>query len=418
MFGKKKPEVLVVGAGPVGQLAALALAKRGVQVEIVDTGIWACSHSYALALHPDALSLLDHFGLRDAALRKAYPVHTVGIFDEAGCRAQIHLTSKDDPRECMAVLRQDAIETLFEKALDDAGVKIQWRHELVDVASNVDHVLAKVNRLERDSRGYVVARSEWVVADTRKFDVPFIVGADGYESETRRSLGIDFDEVGKAEHFAIFEFQTDADLKNEMRVCFAGDTINVLWPLPGGGCRWSFQLPEYESREPSRDKDRLMLSGGLEHSKLVDDAHLRQFLEERAPWFTGSVDHISWRMVVRFERRLAKCFGQHRMWLAGDAAHTTGPVGVQSMNLGLFEAWDLAHVLKRSLHEGAPLCDIASSSARWHAEWQRLHGISGGLKEGSQTDPWLAERAPALLSCLPAHGKKLDALAEQLGLSF
>lgn len=418
MFGGKKPEVLVAGAGPVGQLAALALAKHGVRVEIVDTGIWACSHSYALALHRESLSLLDHFGLRDAALRKACPVHTMGLYDESGRRARIALSAEDNPRDCMAVLRQDAIEALFEKALEDAGVKIGWRRELVDLATGADHVQAKVNRLERDSRGYVVARTEWVVGATEKFEVPFVVGADGYESETRRSLGVEFDETGEAEYFAIFEFQTDADLGSEMRVCFVGDTVNVLWPLPGGGCRWSFQLPESASREPRRDKDRLLLSGGLEHSKLVDDAHLKQFLEERAPWFSGSVGHIAWRMVARFERRLAKSFGQHRIWLAGDAAHTTGPVGVQSMNAGLFEAWDLARMIKRSLHEGAPLCDIASASARWQAEWQRLHGIGGGLKAGPQTDPWVAEHAAALLSCFPAHGKRLDEIAAQVNLSF
>ncbi|MDZ7637016.1 MAG: NAD(P)/FAD-dependent oxidoreductase [Bryobacterales bacterium] len=418
MFGRKKPEVLVVGAGPVGQFAALALAKRGVQVEIVDTGIWACSHSYALALHPDALALFDHFGLRDAALEKAYPVRTVGVYDETRCRAQIVLSPDGDPPECLAVLRQDAIEVLLEKALTDAGVKIQWRHEVADMASNVDHVLAKVNHLKRDSRGYVVAHSEWVVAGTERIDVPFVLGADGYESETRRSLGIDFEEVGEPEYYAVFEFQTDADLENEMRVCFAANTANVLWPLPGGACRWSFQLPEYASRESHRDKDRLLLSGGLERSNMVDDAHLRQFLEERAPWFKGSIDHVAWRMVVRFERRLAKSFGQHRMWLAGDAAHTTGPVGVQSMNVGMFEAWELAHMMKRVLHEGAPLSEVADCSSRWHQEWTRLHGVGGGLKAGPEVDPWLAAHAPALLSCIPAHGKKLNELAAQIGLSF
>ena len=36
MFGRQKPEVLVVGAGPVGLCAALALAKKGIRVTIVD----------------------------------------------------------------------------------------------------------------------------------------------------------------------------------------------------------------------------------------------------------------------------------------------------------------------------------------------------------------------------------------------
>lgn len=418
MFGKKKPEVLVVGAGPVGQFAALSLAKRGVQVEIADTGIWACSHSYALALHPDALALLDHFGLREAALEKAYPVRSIGIYDETERRARITLVGEDQPEDCLAVLRQDAIEALFEKALADAGVKIEWRHEVVDLVSNVDHVVAKVNQLKRESRGYIVAHSEWLVAKTDKVDVPFVLGADGFESETRRCLGIDFEEVGAPEYYAVFEFQTDADLQNEMKICFAGDTANVLWPLPGGACRWSFQLPGYESREMHRDKDRQLLSAGLERSNMVDDAHLRQFIEERAPWFKGSIDHVSWRMVVRFERRLAQRFGQNRMWLAGDAAHTTGPVGVQSMNVGLFEAWELALAMTRVLHEGAPLREVEECAASWHTEWRRLHGLTGGLKGGPHADPWIASHAAKLLSCIPAHGRKLTALAGQIGLAI
>jgi 2-polyprenyl-6-methoxyphenol hydroxylase-like FAD-dependent oxidoreductase len=162
----------------------------------------------------------------------------------------------------------------------------------------------------------------------------------------------------------------------------------------------------------------MLLSGGLERSNMVDDAHLRQFIEERAPWFKGSIDHISWRMVVRFERRLAQKFGQNRVWLAGDAAHTTGPVGVQSMNIGLFETWELAHAMSRVLHEGAPLSEVEGCAAAWHAEWRRLHGLAGGLKAGPNADPWIASHATALLSCIPAHGRKLAALAGQIGLTL
>lgn len=418
MFGKKNPEVLVAGAGPVGQFAALSLAKRGVPLRIVDTGVWACSHSYALALHPGLLPLLDQHGLAGAALERSYPVRTIGLYDENECRARIDLTSSDDPRQCMAVLRQDAIESLLEKALNDAGIKIEWRHEVADIATNVDHAVAKVNQLQRESRGYVVAHSEWVINKTERLDVPFVIGADGYESEARRSMGISFEETGPAEYFAVFEFKTDADLANEMKVVFSGDSANVLWPLPGGFCRWSFQLPDYESRDARRDKDRLLLSGGLTGNNMVDDAHLAQFIQERAPWFQGSIEQIVWRMVVRFERRLASDFGRDRVWLAGDAAHLTGPVGVQSMNVGLAEAAELAFLMNRVLHEGAPLSDMEIYNQQWMAEWRRLSGATGGLKPVDGCDPWVAGHAKAILSCLPAHGKALEAMAAQIGLAF
>ena len=48
----KKPDVLVVGAGPVGMCAALALARRGAGVTLIDDGWRPASRSYAVALHP------------------------------------------------------------------------------------------------------------------------------------------------------------------------------------------------------------------------------------------------------------------------------------------------------------------------------------------------------------------------------
>ena len=59
MFGKRQPEVLVVGAGPVGLYAALDLVRRDVSVSIVDEALRTARHAYALALHGEALGLLD-----------------------------------------------------------------------------------------------------------------------------------------------------------------------------------------------------------------------------------------------------------------------------------------------------------------------------------------------------------------------
>ena len=83
MAVRQDPEVLVVGAGPVGLFAGLALAQRGIQVQIIDKMSRTGVHSYALALHGRALGLLRPYGLLDKILAQAYPIRTVGLFDQA-----------------------------------------------------------------------------------------------------------------------------------------------------------------------------------------------------------------------------------------------------------------------------------------------------------------------------------------------
>src|SRR5437764_4408244 len=115
---KDRPKVLIVGAGPVGMFAALALAKRRVPVQIVDTGLWRCSHSYALALHSQSLDLLKKVGLSGQLLAAANPVHSIGFYDAAGFKAQIR-THDNGSTAPLAVMRQSALEDLLEKALGD-----------------------------------------------------------------------------------------------------------------------------------------------------------------------------------------------------------------------------------------------------------------------------------------------------------
>ena len=68
MFSHPDPEVLVVGAGPVGLVAALFLEQYGVGVKIVDTHQRTTQHSYALAIHPRTLRILEEAGLADALI--------------------------------------------------------------------------------------------------------------------------------------------------------------------------------------------------------------------------------------------------------------------------------------------------------------------------------------------------------------
>lgn len=416
MFAKNHPEVLVVGAGPVGLLAALRLARLGVDVEIVDRQWRTGAHSYALALHPHSLAILHELGLAEQVIERAYPVRRVAVYDGTTRRAELNLPERPDDTGFVAAMRQDVLEGLLEEALRQEGMKVLWNHELSRLAAQKDRVAVTVDKLAKQSVGYAVAHTEWIVAGSKRTKLPLVIGADGHSSLVRRSLGIDYPSVGPPEHFAVFEFDTDAELNDEMSIVLDDRTTSVLWPLPGGACRWSFQLPDYSARESPRMKERVAVQFGSSQFPVLAEKSLRSLIAERAPWFDGKIGEIRWRLVVRFERRLAGSFGSGRAWLAGDAAHMTGPAGMQSMNVGLREADELANVMNRMLRDDPSPEPLESYNSRRLAQWRFLLGLEGGLKPTSATDSWIAEHAPRLLPCLPASGEELSALAGQLGL--
>lgn len=415
MLNRKNPEVLIVGAGPVGLFAAVALTKRGIRVEVVDKEWRTGAHSYALALQPQTLPLLAELGVLDRVLENAYPVRKIAFYDSTTRRAELSLLPAT-ASGCLAVLRQDLLEDLLEEALHHLGVFVAWNHEVSHVGPQPDRVETTVDKLEKDSLGYAVAHTEWVVAKSTEQVTPFVLGTDGHRSRVRRALALDFPEVGPAQHFAVFEFQSDYQADHEMRVVFGPDTTDVLWPLPGGQCRWSFQLTDFAAPDESRIKDRLAMQLGATPYPLLATENLRAFLAQRAPWFKASIGEIQWRIVVRFERRLAGAFGRERLWLAGDAAHITGPVGMQSMNAGFFEARDLADALTNILRRQGALDELTDYNRRWTGAWRQLLGVEQPFRAGPKADPWIAAHAARLVGCLPGHGAELTALGRQLGL--
>lgn len=415
MFGKKTPDVLVVGAGPVGLYSALVLARHKIPVTVVDKAWRPASRAYALALHGASLDLMEEVGLVGRVLEKARRVDTVGLYEGSTRKGEVRLTA-GDRRAFVAVMSQDKLEGLLTEALEALGVPILWSHRLSNMEQDGEQVHVVVDKLEKESLGYGVARFDWVIEDRLEWNVRYVLGADGYQSFVRRRLDIPFPEVAPAQHFAVFEFETDANLGPEMRLVLEEARTNVLWPLPGHRMRWSFELEDFSGDELSRRKDRLLVQVGGDEYPVLDPEHLSGFLRERAPWFKGNVEDIDWRLVVRFEKRLAPSFGRGRVWLAGDAGHMTGPAGIQSMNVGLREGHDLAHAMAEVLHGDAGPERLTAYEAEREAEWHRLLGLAGTIRPFPRVDPWLAARAPRLLGSLPASGPALFGLMEQLGL--
>ncbi len=416
MSDKNVPEVLVVGAGPVGLFAALSLARQGVSVRIVDRDWRTGAHSYALAIHRRSLALLDELGLGEKVLEGAYPVHSVGLYDRAGRRAEIGLSTGKAGDLGLATIRQDVLEQILEEALRQSGVRVQWNHEVSGLAVEDDGVVASVDKLEKDSVGYAAAHTEWVVARSTRLKVPYVIGADGHQSTVRNALGIEYPRVGPPRHFAVFEFQTDAVFHHQMRIVWDDAASSVLWPLPQGYCRWGFELVDFTARTGPRIKDRLAVELGGQAFPVLGEESLAKLIAERAPWFDGRIGEIRWRIVVRFDSCLASALGRQRAWLAGDAVHMTGPIGMQSMNLGLRKAHELTGTIAGLLRKDRPVPSLDSYSRRWLSVWRSLLGLAGGLSAGERTDPWVRRYSDRFLPCLPASFEEIPELLRPLDL--
>ena len=193
--------------------------------------------------------------------------------------------------------------------------------------------------------------------------------------------------------------------------------MSALWPLPGDRARWSLELEAPEVSAEDRFKSRLTTMVGERYFPHLDEARLRQLVRDRAPWFEPELRELGWSIEVRFERRLAASFGQDRVWLAGDAAHLTGPAGMQSMNAGLDEASDLARRIARVLRGGEGLDLLEAYGTERRAAWRFLLGRREGCGPAPRPCPsWRGTRR-ACCPASPPPARSWAPSAEQLGLA-
>ncbi len=415
---EERTEVLVVGAGPVGLLTALRLAEAGVEVRIIDREERTAARSYACALHPRTLNLLEGLGLAAPVLEAGRRIEKIAFYEGATQQGELRLSQLGGQFPFMVVLPQNELEGALEQRLRKAGVSVSWSHRFDAFQEEAGMVSANVEELSATGTGYIVPHWEAVVKRGFPLRAQFLVGADGHDSLVRRRLGIEHTRVAGPEFYAAFEFEPEQKIEDEVQVVLDQSTINVLWPLPHNKCRWTFQVlkAEMTAEFPEKERREARLA---QHSM---DERIQRYVEkvarQRAPWFTAGIKEITWCTEVVFEHRVAQQFGRDRCWLAGDAAHQTGPVGVHSMNVGMAEAVTLAGALRRILREKAPLSILGDCEREWQAEWRRLLGLTGGPKPRKETTQWVRERCSRLLSCLPASGDDLTRLAGQLRLDL
>jgi 2-polyprenyl-6-methoxyphenol hydroxylase-like FAD-dependent oxidoreductase len=167
-------KVLVVGGGITGSMLSLALAQRGVEVDLVEISPRWFGVGHGITLQGNALKALRAVGVLDTVLAKAVPFDTLRLLDADGSlitELPTPRTGGEDLPATAGALRSD-LQTALCDAVYAAGVRVRLG---LSVAS-FDQAPGHVDVTFTDG-------------GTGRYDL--VVGADGLKSHIRSLIGID-----------------------------------------------------------------------------------------------------------------------------------------------------------------------------------------------------------------------------------
>src|SRR5215475_15557324 len=188
-------EVLVVGAGPVGLWTALVLAEKGVEVAVIDREARTTARSYACALHPATIQLLDQLGLAQSVIERGRRLNVVAFYEGAERRAEAHFSKLGGEFPFLLVLPQSALEGVLEQRLRAAGARVHWNHRFEEFAEQEDQLSVVIEELEGTGTGYIVPHWETMVKSCNTVRTQFLIGTDGHNSMVRPRARLSYQSV-------------------------------------------------------------------------------------------------------------------------------------------------------------------------------------------------------------------------------
>lgn len=323
------PRVLIVGGGPVGLVTALAMAKKGLQVTVLEAEAAYDDRPRAASTHASTLEMLADLGLIDEVLRQGLVSprfqHWDRVSGEMVAEFDYARLKDDTPHPYVVQCESHKLVAIAEaRFLAQPGAQVLRLHTVTGLRQSGDCV-----EVMCDTPG-----------GSARFSADFVVGTDGARSVVRGAIGADFTGYTFDERFigmtTRFDFEKHYGYSNRNyfsdpeRWCavfkVAGNDLEGLWRV----------ISPATTAEP----DEVVLS----------EASLQQRLQRFFP--CAEPYAIEYRGAYRFHQRVAESFRVGRVFLAGDAAHINNPAGGLGLNSGIHDGLELAEILEHCMRHG------------------------------------------------------------------
>ncbi|MEQ1701968.1 MAG: bifunctional 3-(3-hydroxy-phenyl)propionate/3-hydroxycinnamic acid hydroxylase [Ilumatobacteraceae bacterium] len=341
--------VIVVGGGPVGVAAAIALARRGFAVTVVEKATEIYDLPRAIVMDDEVQRALTLIGAGEGLAQVTSPLPGAEFVDVAGTRI-IGFELPDGTVSGLGyppVVRyyQPELEAFLRAHATAAGVQFLLGEEITSVAATDAEVTATL------ASGALLS-ADWLIA------------ADGAASPIRKSLGIRFDSLGFDQEWMVVDVRLldgrDPVLPHMVQQHCDPARPSTFVPGHHRYRRWEFQLQEGETRE-----------------SMTEPARVWELL---SPWLTPDDATIVRAVVYRFHGTVASAMRAGRVFIAGDAAHQMPPFLGQGLCSGVRDAVNLAWKLQsvRDGLAGDRLLDTYDEERRPHSAGVVAYAVDTG----------------------------------------
>jgi 3-(3-hydroxy-phenyl)propionate hydroxylase len=319
---ESKRPIIVAGAGPVGVIAALALARQGFAVRVFEAEAHVNDSPRAATTHAATLEMLEDLGLVEDVIRQGLVEPKFRMWDRASrtviAEFDFGILKNDTRYPYVVQCEQHKLANIAIERLSG------FPNVTVGFSSRVTGFAQYEDRVEVDIE---------TSAGARRISGSYLVGCDGGRSTVRKTLGIEFEGYTHPERFLVLTtlFAFDTQFAECSRNYFSDpDEWCALFKVTGdeGKGLWRLLFPTRLNETEEQAFDECSVQ-----------SRLQKFFPK-----AGSYPVVH-RNLYNVHQRVAASFGRGRVFLAGDAAHVNNPLGGLGLNFGIHDAMELARLL-------------------------------------------------------------------------
>src|ERR1700761_5370979 len=209
MSNNQNPDVIVVGAGPVGLVAGCELARRGVGVRVIDKLAQPTDQSRAIAVHARSLDMFDRMGIVNELVGTGIKATAMQMYAGGRKLFRVPFGEVDSAFPFTLTTAQTETERVLGEHLQSLGVTVERGVELIALTQDADAAHPTLRHAD---------------GSTERVTAAWVIGADGAHSPMRKMVGTKLAGSFVGERFLLGDVDAEHGLDlDSMHTFFAPD---------------------------------------------------------------------------------------------------------------------------------------------------------------------------------------------------